>query len=188
LSIEFHEKGDGLEKLRESVEKAKDSLVTVGIHSEDNSRKQDGPNNAQLAAIHEFGAEIDHPGGTPYKVVGDGRAVFVEKGSEGIDGYTDPHKIKIPQRSFLRSAAKKYREDWIRLFEQLAKMELPDGDWEMVLGRVGQLMRSHVGKQLVELRKPPLSPTTVRLRDVESRNPLVDTKQLKNSIDYKVHL
>jgi phage gpG-like protein len=53
------------------------------------------------AAIHEFGGTINHPGGTPYRVI-DGRTVFVRK-SEGKGlRKTQPHEIKIPARPYLR--------------------------------------------------------------------------------------
>lgn len=55
------------------------------------------------ARIHEFGGTINHPGGTPYKIV-DGRAVFVSK-AEGADlPKTKPHPIKIPARPYIGPA------------------------------------------------------------------------------------
>ena len=68
--------------------------------------------NAQLGAVHEFGADINinHPGGQPYTFLENGQARFVSKsskaGQEAIkEGrVTKPHQIhiKVPERSFLR--------------------------------------------------------------------------------------
>lgn len=53
------------------------------------------------AAIHEYGGTINHPGGTPYRVI-DGRVVFVRKGTGKRLRKTAPHEIKIPARPYLR--------------------------------------------------------------------------------------
>jgi hypothetical protein len=50
---------------------------------------------------------IRHPGGTPYKIIGDGKAVFVKKGTKDITGITAPHNITIPQRTDIVGEAKK---------------------------------------------------------------------------------
>jgi phage gpG-like protein len=60
------------------------------------------------SAIHQFGGDIQHPGGTPYIIVG-GRAQFVSKAkvaamseSERADvKYTKPHVIHIDARPYL---------------------------------------------------------------------------------------
>lgn len=58
---------------------------------------------AHLGAIHEFGATIQHPGGTPYTIDENGLAHFVSKDKgEGLPK-TKPHTITIPARSFLRA-------------------------------------------------------------------------------------
>ena len=43
------------------------------------SRYADGTPVAYIAAIQEFGVHINHPGGTPYRIGEDGRAVFVSR-------------------------------------------------------------------------------------------------------------
>lgn len=63
--------------------------------------------NAELGAVHEFGATINHPGGQPY-IIRDGKAVFISKGSQlgqkliAKGQVTKAHQIVIPTRSFLR--------------------------------------------------------------------------------------
>lgn len=68
--------------------------------------------NAQLGAVHEFGASINinHPGGQPYIFLENGQTRFVSKSSEAgqkaikAGRITKPHQIQInmPERSFLR--------------------------------------------------------------------------------------
>ena len=63
---------------------------------------------AGLGAVHEYGANINHPGGTPYFINEWGMATFVKKDS--ILGQkliakgqvTQPHEISIPARSWLQ--------------------------------------------------------------------------------------
>ncbi len=66
---------------------------------------------AQLGAIHEFGATINmmHPGGTPYKILDNGKAQFVSKKNGTGLPVTKAHEIQItiPARSFLRFLIKK---------------------------------------------------------------------------------
>lgn len=87
-----------------------DWVVRIGILGSKAAASHDsksGLTNAQLGAVHEMGANINHPGGTPYKILGNGRALFVsKKDGEGLP-VTGPHEIKIPQRSFLEIPLKK---------------------------------------------------------------------------------
>ncbi len=55
------------------------------------------------AAIQHYGGTIHHPGGTPYIVLGDGRAQFLRKDGEYPAGvqFTKPHDITIPEHPYL---------------------------------------------------------------------------------------
>lgn len=66
----------------------------------------------EYAPIHEFGGDINHPGGTPYIVVENGRAVFLKKDGNYPDGvkFTRPHIIRIIARPSQRPALKKFQE------------------------------------------------------------------------------
>lgn len=85
--------------------------IKIGIVGDKATQKHEGINltNAELGAVHEFGATINHPGGQPYYINSTtGMAVFVSKNS-AFGKYliekgrvTKPHKIIIPTRSFLR--------------------------------------------------------------------------------------
>jgi phage gpG-like protein len=64
--------------------------------------------NVKYARIHELGGVINHPGGTPYIIVGPGRAAFISnKKAAQIEGKgqqvkrTRAHPITMPKRPFL---------------------------------------------------------------------------------------
>lgn len=62
--------------------------------------------NLNYARIHELGGTINHPGGSPYIVIG-GKAKWIKKATaRGRDGvqYSKPHTIKMPPRPYLRPA------------------------------------------------------------------------------------
>ena len=67
---------------------------------------------APYAVIHEYGGTIKHPGGTPYFINSEGMAVFVSNTGQGaFHGLkkTKPHDIKMPERPYMRPAAKKMK-------------------------------------------------------------------------------
>lgn len=73
------------------------------------------------ARIHEYGGTINHPGGTPYKMV-DGRIVFVNK-RDGKDlPKTKAHTIEIKARPYLRPGYDAFLEKEVpRFYKRLAK-------------------------------------------------------------------
>lgn len=78
----------------------------IGPKAKASHDKESGLTNAELGAVHEFGANINHPGGTPYKILSNGQARFVSKKDAGDLPVTGPHNIKIPARSFLAQPLK----------------------------------------------------------------------------------
>lgn len=60
------------------------------------------------------------------------------------------------------------------------------GSYKARLEGIGKVMRDNVKKEIHAISSPPLSPATIKRRSGGGSNPLVDTKQLINSIDYKV--
>lgn len=98
---------DNLEKIIKNLKNKK--FVRVGIigsKAKSIHDKESGLTNAELGSIHEFGANINHPGGTPYKILSNGQARFVsKKDGEGLP-VTGPHNINVPSRSFLAKPLK----------------------------------------------------------------------------------
>jgi HK97 gp10 family phage protein len=60
----------------------------------------------EYAAVHEFGGEVPHPGGTPYIVIEGQGAVFMKKDGDYPEGtkFTQAHTIPIPAQPYLRPA------------------------------------------------------------------------------------
>jgi len=155
---------------------------------------ENGMSVAAVAAIHEFGANINHPGGTPYKIGADGQAIFVAKNAPGASALpkTKPHKIHIPPRPFMRPTIAAQRNEWLRLLGEGAKAILRGkATIEAVLGAVGAKAAGDVAKTITSITSPPLRKSTVRarLRQMADRKtigsidkPLVHTGILLNSI------
>ncbi len=66
---------------------------------------------APYAVIQEYGGTIDHPGGQPFFKDKNGDLVFVSKNNPRAAkmAKTKPHKIKLPERPYMRPAAKKMK-------------------------------------------------------------------------------
>jgi phage gpG-like protein len=74
--------------------------------------------NVEYARIHELGGTINHPGGTPYIVVGPGRAVFISnKKAAQVQGKgqqvkrTRAHIITMPKRPYLVPGLRRAQAD-----------------------------------------------------------------------------
>jgi hypothetical protein len=145
--------------------------VTVGVHSEQNDPHKDdgssGINIARLAAVHEYGAEIDHP------------------------GVTKPHKIVIPERSFLRATMSDKKQ---HLSSMSAKLIGKVIDGKMSIDRAFKLLGEEaaalVKERMGSSKLKPLAASTIRKKTVDGKkgtSPLIDTGQLVNSIGYQVH-
>jgi len=169
--------------------------VTVGVHSEQNDPHKDddgssGINIARLAAVHEYGAEIDHPGGTPYVMTSSG-VRFLPKGSSKATGVTKPHKIVIPERSFLRATMSDKKQ---HLSSMSAKLIGNVIDGKMSIDRAFKLLGEEaaalVKERMGSSKLKPLAASTIRKKTVDGKkgtSPLIDTGQLVNSIGYQVH-
>lgn len=146
----------------------------------------------KIAAIHEFGGTIQHPGGTPYgyktqKDAEKGQVRFLKKG-EGymVLGETQPHTIEIPARPYIRSTVDTQSETYGKAAESLGK-KIMDGKLHKAdaLALMGQKIEADIKRTIIELRSPPNAPATIRKKG--SDNPLVDTGLLGGSIRYIVH-
>jgi hypothetical protein len=180
-------KGEGIQTIKKRFKKP--GTVDVGIIDAGKHEDSDEMTVAAIAYIHEFGAEIDHPGGTPYIIVEGGKAQFVSKNSPAAVGakVTKPHKIVIPERSFMRSTIKEKKKDIIALQRKLlVKIRKGEITVEKALGLIGEFTADAMSQRLVKLKSPPNKPATIRAKGGKS-NPLVDTGQTKNSITYEVN-
>jgi len=119
LKVDINEIDTGYEALVRSLKKMQGKGVDVGIQASEDSEL------LKIANANEFGAEIDHPGGTPYIITKQG-VRFVSKSSPIVHGVTKPHKINIPSRPFIRQTFVKREQELARIGFQLAKTVLDD--------------------------------------------------------------
>lgn len=198
-----------LEKLLDAF--GKKISVRVGIIGEKAYQKHPGTDltNAELGAVHEFGATINHPGGIPYLIKEDGTAQFVSKEKGKGLPKTKPHQINIPARSFLREpilgakGKKEIKKEVAarikKLGWQLSKdMELNkiayqnDKNLDELLKTVADFVGMAAFDRVIEafdnnLIEPPTLPASKRKRKYNPDAPtLMDTGQLRNSISYEI--
>lgn len=184
--------------------------IKVGIVGPKAREKHPGTdlNNAELGAVHEFGATINHPGGQPYYINSStGMAVFVKKDSFlgqfliAKGQVTKPHKIVIPTRSFLRGSlltpeGKKVLLDAVQehLGTQFEAKELSSDVANKALDEAAHLM-AEVGTLRVKKaftnngfgNWKPTSPASKKQRKYnQEAATLVDSGQLEKSINYEI--
>lgn len=172
--------------------------VTIGLHEPEKPRREAGGeiDNVGLGVVHEFGATIQHPGGTPYMVnwqaagrgggfVG-GNIVFLRKGDPKAIGLTRPHPIRIPERAFMRTAFDKNVVKYERAMLREAKKSIRGTQSPtQAIGRVGEIALADIVNGINRGLPPPLKAATIRRKRGKSK-PLIDTGQLKQALKAKV--
>ena len=177
-----------LDAIKKAIEEfATDNFVTIGIHEDAGQHESDDITNAQLGAIHEFGADIDHPGGTSFgfasKAAADRNEVrFLKKGKGFIElGVTGPHKINIPARPWLTPGVQSGSEEYLQIIAQAIEAGDP---LKLALERVGVVAASKVQLFMTQLKSPPNAASTIKKKG--SSNPLIDSGALRQSVTFKV--
>lgn len=177
-----------LQIARDIIKKELESLATrknatIGIH-EDAGIHEGGITNAHLGATLNYGAEIDHPGGTRYTKTADGKARFISNDSTApAMGVTGPHKINIPARPWLVPGAESGRKEQIEAFvETFVKT---GGNSEAALEAAAATAVGNVQQYMTDLKDPANSPVTIAKKG--SSNPLIDTGSLRGSVTYKIN-
>ena len=160
---------------------------------------------AGLGAVHEFGAEIDHPGGTPYFINEFGMATFVKKDSFygqlliSRGQVTKPHHISIPARPWLsfpltrnggadlRKRIKQYAGDGQFIQDLLFVAEDP----KAVARETARLIGIAALDQIHEAfdtqgfgEWQPNRPSTIAEKG--SEDPLIDTGDFERAITFEV--
>lgn len=120
------------------------------------SRYGDGTSVALIAAVNEFGT--NHAGRN--------------------------RKVKIPERSWKRSVFDKNINRIWRVIEQLiSKILTGQLTAEKAIAQLGEWWTGMEKDSITNLTSPPNAPITIRKKG--SSNPLIDTGQMRNSIDHK---
>ncbi|MGL4545197.1 MAG: hypothetical protein ACRCUU_06490 [Plesiomonas sp.] len=161
--------------------------VTVGIHEAAGNVESGEITMAQLGAILDMGADIDHPGGTSYgyasKAASERNEVrFLKKGKGYMEiGVTAPHRINIPARPWLVPGVESATPELTRIIQSgITAGENVD----TILNKVGLNAQAAVQMYMTELRTPPNAPSTIAQKG--SDNPLIDTGALRASVTYVV--
>lgn len=178
--------------IRELREKfARKNSVLVGVPKGKGSY-EDGTKIAVIAAVHEFGGKIKHPGGTSYGYMTEedareGRVRFLPKGQGFMElGKTQPHAIGMPERSFLRvplrADQKKFASTFSKSIPDVVRGTLT---MEQMLERVGAQGAATVQEAISAGIDPANAPSTVERKG--SSTPLMgETGNLRGSITYVI--
>jgi phage gpG-like protein len=182
----------GAQTAKDAINKAlgkfmSDKFVTIGIHEDAGQHESDDITNAALGAIHEYGADIDHPGGTSYGFASKSAANrnevrFLKTGKGYAElGTTGPHKINIPARPWLNPGVMSGNVEYLNIIERALK----DGKTlDYALNQVGVVAVGMVQKYMTDLRSPANAPSTIKKKG--SSNPLIDSGALRQSVTYKI--
>ncbi len=178
-------------KFRKIIKSLDGPMITVGYH-EDAADPPDGEiKMASLAAVHEFGAEIKHPGGTDYGYVSkaaaaEGRSRFLKKGTGyAVIGQTEPHDIKIPARPSLEPGVNSGLKEYEKIMAKGVDDAVNNGtDIKKTMHKIGVIAVGKVKEYMTDLKTPPNTPGTIRRK--KSDNPLIDEGHMRAAVDYKL--
>ena len=187
----------GINELKNELNKIVKSLdapmVTVGYHEDAIDPPEGEITMATLAAVHEFGADIKHPGGTNYgyaskDAASKGQVRFMKKG-EGyaVLGQTKPHDIKIPARPSLEPGFNSGLKDYEEIMAEGIDATVTEGvDINKALNQVGVLAVGKVQEYMTNVKAPANSPATIKKKG--SSNPLIDTGAMRSAVNYKLRV
>lgn len=166
--------------------------------------------NAWLAGIHEYGANITpkngkyltvpvHPDavGKKAKSFSDLIVIKTKKGNKflarksGKKGknltlmYWLAESVKIPERSFLRAGHDEYINEVMQKAEKsMGRVIEGKMSTQQYLDEVGQMLSTKIQKYARELSSPPNASVTTENKG--SSNPLEDTGDMINGITYRI--
>lgn len=157
---------------------------------------EDGTPVAYVAAIQEFGAVINHPGGTPYKIDPDGKAMFVSKANGSGLPVTKPHTIVIPPRPFMRPTIEREKTKWFKNLADGASLVLKGkANASQILKTVANEAALAVAQTISQIKAPALASGTIAARRNSKSNkkkvgsldkPLVDSGIMIDTIEGRV--
>lgn len=154
----------------------------------ENTTYEDGTPVGGIAAVQNYGAVINHPGGTPYffSQIAQ-RAVFVHKNTPFSQDLplTQAHTIVIPPRPFMDNAKERIQgqegkqmimQELLRVFEGRQTME-------QATTRLGQWAQGIIQEEIKKITTPALAPSTIAQRNnqYKSKSKNKSTKPLNAS-------
>lgn len=96
-------------------------------------------------------------------------------------GSADGH---VPERSYLRSTADENRGRYAGMLADVVEGLIDGKDPTRGLHRLGTYAKADVQRKIRALKTPPNAPSTIAKKG--SRNPLIDTGRLRQSIEYTI--
>lgn len=188
MSVKITRKDDKwLEKLKAANKGSEVLAVGYPMGTSGTSlRYPDGTPVILVAAANNFGANIAHPGGTPYVIGDDGKAHFVSKGYAGkVAGVTKPHNIKIPRRDFMGPGGKLAIDNTRDIIKTMVpKINKGKATKKDALKIMGPVAVSAFQTAIEHVKTPPNAPATIAKK--RSANPLEDTGLMKNTLTFAI--
>lgn len=165
MGVKFKREKDKFPSMQRTAHVLNGTAVNVGVLTGEHQ---------WLAAIHEYGCTI--PVTAKMRAYLHGIGVHLKKSTT---------QIVIPERSFLRAGYDQNRDAILKQAEKV----LPDVmagtlSEEKYFELVGTLLRDAIKEYAVDLKDPPKKPWPTR--DPAKNNPLIDTGDMVNGIEYEV--
>lgn len=167
--------------------------VKVGFPKSQTFRYPSGISVIQVAIIQEFGAVIEHPGGTPYgykteKSAELGKVRFLKKGEGFMEiGVTGPHKIVIPPRPFMETTKNERKKEVLNFQKDALKYLIKNGgSLEKLLGEFGAKYADFIRETITKFSDPPNAPSTIAHKKGVD-NPLIDTGTMRQSVTWEIN-
>lgn len=106
---------------------------------------------------------------------------FGTRGGRSGGGWGGP----IPERPFMRNAARNNAAKYLQIAgSQVEAILTGKVGLRGFLGKLGEVAKTDIQKEITALTSPPNSPVTIALKG--SSKPLIDTGEMRQSVTYKV--
>lgn len=167
----------GWKKIKGEILKMQGSHVKVGVMGDGHL--------VMYASANEFGANIRHPGGTPFFMI-DGEFTPLTNAMKGKAPLTKPHQIVIPERPFMRNAFDNHKGEIMRFIEarenDIMALKMTT---ETALGLIGEDHKTRVTESINSGNFVANAPSTIKKKG-GGKKPLTDSGRLSSSITYEV--
>jgi hypothetical protein len=185
MSVKVNIEPAGMAELRHRIQAVMDRFdpsleVAVGIPA--GLKYDDGTSVGRVARTNEFGATVEHPGGTAYYWGGSGNMDYPEDlrwvanadpMSENMKR-TKAHRIQIPERPFLRTAVAFNTRKYIRMFRAgVNEMLRDEATQTTIYTQIGEVAVRDIRHSIRHWNNPPNSRQTEKLKGFN--DPLVGT-------------
>jgi hypothetical protein len=142
---------------------------------------------ARVAVWNEYGATIEHEGGTAYRTAysgGKGMTRFIKNSDANVfDIRTSAHTISIPSRPFFRNWIDGKREKIIEMAQKFADLALIGKTTvDQAFENLGLFCQAGIRQSIRSTLTPPNSRRTIKAKG--SSHPLIDSGQMINSVTF----